>query len=220
MNQKQIAGERAVEFIEDGMVVGLGTGSTVYFSLLALGERVKAGLQIQGIPTSEATTKLAKQLQIPLTDFAAQPVLDITIDGADAVLPDLSLIKGGGGALLREKLVASASKKMIVVADESKQVATFDHAVIPIEVVPFAWETTAERIRQLGGRTHLRCQGEQVFVTDNHNFILDTTFAEVGDVAALQQSLKLLTGVVETGLFPNLADMVIIGTTDGVHILS
>jgi ribose 5-phosphate isomerase A len=201
------------------MKVGLGTGSTVYYAILKIGALVKDGLHMVGIPTSNQTEALAKELGIPLTNFAQTPVLDVTIDGADAVLPDLSLIKGGGGALLREKLVASSSKRFIVVVDESKLVDTFDGLPIPIEVVPFAWETTAERIRKMGGNPTLRMKDDQTFVTDNHNYILDTTFEHAGSTSHLHETLKNITGVVDTGLFPDLADKVIVAGENETRIL-
>lgn len=216
---KRVAGERALDYVKDGMVLGLGTGSTVYYTLQKLGRLVQEGLQIKGIPTSKATEVMAKELGIPLTNFREHPVLDITIDGADAVTPKLELVKGGGGALLREKLVAGASKQMIVIVDESKRVDSFDGVSIPVEVVPFAVETTVERIRALGGRPTMRQDGDELFVTDNAHYIVDVTFASVPDVAALHDRLKRLTGVVETGLFPDLASFVIVGSARGVDVV-
>ncbi|GMA60508.1 ribose-5-phosphate isomerase RpiA [Alicyclobacillus fastidiosus] len=216
---KRAAGERALDYVKDGMVLGLGTGSTVYYTLQKLGRLVQEGLKIQGIPTSKATEEMARELNIPLTDFVRHPVLDLTIDGADAVTPKLELIKGGGGALLREKLVASASKRMIVIIDESKQVDSFDNLEIPVEVIPFAVETTVERIRALGGTPVLRERGQSLFVTDNGHYIVDVKFPSVTDVSNLHDTLKRLTGVVETGLFPDLASHVIVGTEQGVREL-
>lgn len=218
MDPKKAAGEAAAEYVKDGMIVGLGTGSTVYFTLMKLGELVRAGLSIKGIPTSDATRRIATEQSIPLTDFRSHPELDLVIDGADAVDPQFALIKGGGAALLREKLVASAAKKMIVVADDSKRYNNFNGLSIPVEVVQFAWETTERRIINLGGHPILRMadDGDPV-VTDNHNYILDTTFSEISDVSGVHTSLKQLTGVVETGLFPRFADIVIYGSERGVE---
>lgn len=217
MNKKQLAGEQAVSYVEDGMILGLGTGSTVYWSIMKLGELVRKGLRVKGIPTSEETAALARQLEIPLTTFAAHPRIDVTIDGADAVTPDFSLIKGGGGALLREKLVANASSRMIVVIDDGKLAETFEGVEIPIEVVPFGWETTASRIAMLGGETTMRQQDDEPFVTDNHNYILDARFGVISGIDKLHANLKAMCGVVETGLFIGLADTIIIGGDDGVE---
>lgn len=216
MNKKQMAAERAVEYVQDGMFLGLGTGSTVYYALAQLSLRVRDGLRIQGIPTSEETARLAVEFGIPLTHFRDHPKLDLTIDGADAVAPDFSLIKGGGAALLREKLVASASSQMVVVVDDAKLYNTFDGVSIPIEVVPFAWETTANRIESLGASFTLREKDGHAVVTDNHNYILDVMFPSVVNPSETHASLKSLTGVVETGLFTDLADVIVIASDDGV----
>ncbi|TDY47881.1 ribose-5-phosphate isomerase [Alicyclobacillus sacchari] len=220
MDKKQLAGVEAANYVKDGMKVGLGTGSTVYYTITELGRRVAAGLNIVGIPTSAATEALAKELQIPLTTFQECPRLDLTIDGADAVTPDFQLIKGGGGALLREKLVAAASDKLLIVVDDGKLYDSFAGLSIPIEVVPFAWETTARRIANSGGKWTLRERDGGPFVTDNHNYILDTVFEPVANPGRLQDVLKAMTGVVETGLFIDMADVVIVGRGDGVQTLS
>ncbi|WP_067617407.1 ribose-5-phosphate isomerase RpiA [Alicyclobacillus acidiphilus] len=219
MDKKQLAGEAAVKYVEDGMVIGLGTGSTVYYALLKLGERVAEGLRIQGIPTSEATAELANRLHIPLTTFAQNPRLDLTIDGADSVTPDFHLIKGGGGALLREKLVAAASDRLIVIVDDSKLAQTFEGVSIPVEVVPFAWETTAARLAEIGGRWTLRMKDGKPFVTDNHNYILDTVFDRIPSVPDLESTLKRMIGVVESGLFIGMTSTLIVGYVDGARIV-
>ncbi|WP_206832418.1 ribose-5-phosphate isomerase RpiA [Alicyclobacillus fructus] len=216
MEKKRMAGEEAANRICSGMKVGLGTGSTAYYTIVEVGRRVREGLDIVAIPTSRETERLARELGIPLTDFRSCPRLDLTIDGADAVTPDLQLIKGGGGALLREKLVASISDELIIVVDDSKLYDSLSGLAIPVEVVPFAWETTARRIEQLGGRWTLRERDGEVFVTDNHNYILDTVFDEVHDPADLARRLKLTTGVVESGLFIDMASEVAVGTDAGV----
>ncbi|MBF8378805.1 ribose-5-phosphate isomerase RpiA [Alicyclobacillus mali] len=217
MEKKRIAGEEAAKRIQSGMRVGLGTGSTAYYTIVEVGKRVREGLDIVAIPTSRETERLARELGIPLTDFRSCPRLDLTIDGADAVTPDLQLIKGGGGALLREKLVASISDELIIVVDDSKLYDSLSGLAIPVEVVPFAWETTATRIEQLGGRWKLRERNGEAFITDNHNFILDTVFDEVADPADLARRLKLTTGVVDSGLFIDMAREVAVGTAAGVE---
>jgi ribose 5-phosphate isomerase A len=217
---KRRAGERAAELVADGMVVGLGTGSTVYWTLQRLGERVREGLRIRGISTSRRTEELALALGIPLTSFGDIGELDLTVDGADEIDPRLDLIKGAGGALLREKMVAAASRRLIIVADGSKLVSTLGARPLPVEVVPFGHQATARRIAALGGVPALRLVGEQPFVTDNGNYVVDCAFDAISDPASLQRELKLLTGVVETGLFVGLADLAVIGTTEGITTLT
>lgn len=217
---KRRAGERAADMVTDGMVVGLGTGSTVYWTLQRLGERVQQGLRIRGVPTSRRTEELALALGIPLTSFADVGELDLTIDGADEIDPRLDLIKGGGGALLREKIVAAASRRLIVVADRSKLVPTLGVRPLPVEVIPFGHQMTARRVAALGCVPALRLADGQPFVTDNGNYIFDCPFGAIPDLAHLQRELKLLTGVVETGLFVGMADLVVIGTSDGVDLLT
>ena len=199
--QKRRAGERAAEFVENGMIVGLGTGSTVNWTICRLGELLKDGLDIRGVPTSISTEKLAVELGIPLTDFSEIGTVDLTIDGADEIDQSLDLIKGGGGALLREKLVAAASKSLIIVADESKIVRVLGAFRVPVEIVPFAWETTSRRIAGLGYAPSLRTIDGQPQLSDNSNYIVDCDCGEIDDPAKLHAQLKDLTGVVETGLF-------------------
>jgi ribose 5-phosphate isomerase A len=219
MEAKKLAGEKAAEFIENGMKIGLGTGSTVYWTILRVGQLVKEGLQIEAIPTSKQTEALAKEHGIPLTDFSKVTQLDLTIDGADEIDEHFNLIKGGGGALLREKLVAAASKHFIVVADESKLVKTLGQFPLPVEVTPFAWEVTAQRIVSLNGNPVLRKKENQTFITDNGNYILDCHFKQISNPADLHNKLKLITGIVETGLFTNLTDMVVAGTENGARLM-
>ncbi len=219
-HEKQRAGEHAASFVQDGMTIGLGTGSTVAWTIRKLGEMVQQGLQIRGIPTSNRTEDLARQVGIPLTSFAEVEELDVTIDGADEVGPNLALIKGGGGALLREKMVASASRRLIIVVDSSKRVPVLGKFPLPEEIVPFGWEVTARRIACLGGRPQRRMYPDGgPYVTDNGNYILDCAFGEIRDPAGLERSLKLLPGVVETGLFVGLADTVVVGLPDGVEVI-
>lgn len=212
MNEKQLAGEKATEFVRDGMTLGLGTGTTVYWTIQRLGELVRRGLRIRGIPTSRRTEEQARAAGIPLTSFAEVSELDLTIDGADEVNPSLDLIKGGGGALLREKLVATASRQLMIVIDSTKRVETLGRFPLPVEVVPFAWEITARRVAALGCAPRLRTAEGEPFVTDNGNYLLDCAFGAIPRPAELHDALKRLTGVVETGLFVGMADLVIVGT--------
>ena len=219
MNLKQQAGERAVEFVKDGMTIGMGTGSTVYWTIRRLGELVQEGLKIRIVPTSKQTENLAIEQHISLVTFADVRELDLTIDGADEINPELDLIKGGGGALLREKLVATASKQLIVVADQSKVVSRLGTVPLPVEVVPFGWETTIRRIENLKLSATLRIREGKVFITDNGNYILDCHCGKIENPVNLHHQLKLLTGVVETGLFTRMASIAVIASADGVRII-
>ncbi|MFD2611158.1 ribose-5-phosphate isomerase RpiA [Paenibacillus gansuensis] len=218
MNGKQAAGELAVKYIQDGMNVGLGTGSTVYWTILKLGERVREGLQVRAVPTSVRTEELAREQGIPLIQFAdlARP-LDLTIDGADEVNPQLSLIKGGGGALLREKLVAAYSERFIVVADDTKEVAALGRFPLPVEVVPFGWEITSRRLAALGCEPILRRSDRDgtTYHTDNGNYILDCRFGTISDPGSLGRELNALPGVVEHGLFVGMAERCLLGGENG-----
>ncbi len=216
LNLKQLAGSHAVSFVESGMKVGLGSGSTVYYTLLALGEKVRAGLDIIGIPTSERTAQIAREQGIQLPTFEATPQLDLTIDGADEFDPQLQLIKGGGGALYREKLVASISDRLIIVVDERKEVSVLGAFPLPVEVVPFGLSITEQRLSTWELKPKLR-QNEQgaPYLTDNGNYILDCHVGHIPDPPALHLQLKSLVGVVETGLFIDMADLVILADQTG-----
>jgi ribose 5-phosphate isomerase A len=218
---KRQAAEAAVAYVEDGMVLGLGSGSTAELALHALAARVVAGLQVSGVPTSERTAALARQLGVPLTDFAAHSKLDLAIDGADEVEPtSLALIKGRGGALLREKIVASASRRFLVVVDETKLVPKLGRGAVPIEVVAFGSQTVLARLEKAGVRpTVRRSAGGSPFVTDGGNYIVDCATGPVNDEAALDQRLRSVVGVVETGLFLGLTDQVIVATPAGIRLL-
>lgn len=220
-NAKRLAGERAVELVEDGMTVGLGTGSTAYWAVARLGERVREeGLRVRCIPTSRRTAEQARALGIPLVTFADVRELDLTIDGADEIGPGLALVKGGGGALLREKLVAAASRRLVVVADASKRVERLGRFPLPVEVVPFAWEVTARRVAEATGREPAaRREGAELYVTDNGNYVLDCPCGEIGDPARLERELKLLPGVVECGLFVGLAELAFVADGDAVELI-
>jgi len=218
--EKEAAGRAAAKLVRDGDIVGLGTGSTAYFAVVALGERVKAGLKIIGIPTSIQTADLARAVGIPLTTLDDHPEIDITIDGADEVDPKLNLIKGGGGALLREKVVASASKKMIVVADSGKIVSALGKFPLPVEVISFARTVVEKKIVSLGASPKLRTKPDGgPFLTDNGNQILDCSFGKIADPAALALTLSNIPGIVEHGLFIRLASVALVGRGDRVEEL-
>jgi ribose 5-phosphate isomerase A len=218
--QKRAAAEAAAAMVQDGMVIGLGTGSTAFFAIEALIRRVREGLRIAAIPTSERSAAQARDGGIPLTSFAEHPRLDLAIDGADEIqVGSLNLIKGLGGALLREKIVAAAAERLIIVADGRKLVERLGgRAAVPIEVVPFGWETTAGRLRGLGTEPVLRCDhAGQPFRTDGGNLILDCRFGAIGDPAGLDQMLGQVIGVVETGLFIGMARMALVADQSGVR---
>ncbi|EPC8417666.1 ribose 5-phosphate isomerase A [Bacillus wiedmannii] len=220
MNLKQLAGEYAANFVKDGMKVGLGTGSTVYWTIQKLGERVKEGLSFQAVPTSKETEVLAKQLNISLISLNDVQSLDLTIDGADEIDANLQLIKGGGGALLREKIVATSSKELIIIADESKLVTHLGTFPLPIEIIPFSWKQTERNIQSLGCQTTLRLKNNETFITDNNNMIIDCIFPHnITNPTNLHTQLKMITGVVETGLFVNMTSKAIIGTKNGIKEL-
>lgn len=219
---KREASEAAVALVADGMAVGLGTGSTAAFAVEALGRRVYEGLQVVAIPTSERTAKQATALGIKLITFADRQRLDLTIDGADEIARgSLDLIKGLGGALLREKLVAAASDRLVIVADETKLVDRLgNHTAVPVEVVAFGWETTALRLTALGvSPAPRRDSSGQLFRTDGGNMILDCACGAIADPAALDRALSAVIGVVETGLFSAMAERAIVAGEGGVQTL-
>ena len=219
--EKEAAGRAATKLVRDGDVVGLGTGSTAYFAVVALGERVKLGLKIVGIPTSIQTADLARQLGIPLTTLDEHTEIDITIDGADEVDPKLNLIKGGGGALLREKVVASVTKKMVVVADSGKIVPALGKFPLPVEVISFARTVVEKKIVALGATTKLRTKPDgSPFLTDNCNPILDCSFGKIDDPAALALALSNTPVIVEHGLFIGIAKLALVGRGSSVEEIS
>ena len=218
---KKLAGEEAVKYVKDGMIVGLGTGSTIEYTLRKLGEKVKEGLKIQGIPTSIHTKRIAKEENIPLTTLEENPEIDLTIDGADEVDSYLNLIKGGGGALTREKIIAFNSKKVIIVIDDSKVVKALGiDFPLPVEVIKFGWTSTKKTIEEFGCEVKLReIMDNEPYITDNGNYILDCEFERIEDPEKLDTDLNLIPGVVETGLFIGLVNEVIVGSKSGVKTL-
>jgi len=220
--EKEAAARASLAFVREGNVVGLGTGSTAAYAVRFLGERVRAGLKIRGIPTSVHTKELATSLGIPLTtldefqqtDFQG---IDVTIDGADEFDPQLHLIKGGGGALLREKIIASASRQVVIIADSSKQVAVLGKFPLPVEVIPFAQPLIARRIAALGATVKLRQDAKgNAFVSDEGHHILDCSFGQIPDPPALARTLSDMPGIVEHGLFIDLATVVLMAKGEKV----
>jgi len=230
---KKLAGEEAVKYIEDEMIVGLGTGSTVEYTLCKLGKLVRDGLNIQCIPTSVHTKRRAQEEKIPLTTLEERPEIDITIDGADEVDSQLNLIKGGGGALTREKIIAYNSKKLIIIIDDSKIVKALGiDFPLPVEVVKFGWQSTKKALEQFGWQPEKesleevgctvelrKIMGDEPFITDNGNYILDCEFERISFPEELEKDINNTPGVVENGLFIGLADEVIVGGKQGVLTL-
>ncbi|MBS0152185.1 MAG: ribose-5-phosphate isomerase RpiA [Nitrospira sp.] len=218
---KKAAALKAVEFVRDGMVVGLGTGSTAKHLVMALGEQVRAGMKLRAVPTSLETAELARQVGISLIDTENRWEIDVAIDGADQVDPQFNLIKGGGGALLKEKIVAASAQQFIVMVDQTKQVPALGGSFpLPIEIIPFGWGSTAREIEALTrGRVVLRERNGAPFKTEAGHLILDVHLDRIDQPAELETALNLIPGVVETGLFVNRTHLLIVGASDGVHIL-
>ncbi len=216
---KRQAAERSMIYVKDGMRVGLGTGTTSRFVLELLGERVRAGLRIVGVPTSSGAEALARAQGIPLATFAEVGERDIAIDGADEVGPDLALIKGGGGALLHEKVVATAAREFIVVVGEGKVVPMLGRFPLPVEAISFAGPLVERRLEQLGASPVLRMRGEAPFVTDEGNWIYDCHFGTIPNPAQTAAALRAIIGVVEHGLFLDTATRVIVADAQGISVL-
>lgn len=223
---KREAAERALQFVEDGMIVGLGTGSTAAHFVDLLGQKVSQGLKVTGIATSKATERQAEALGIPLASLDDEPEIDLTVDGADEVDSTLRLIKGGGGALLREKIVASASERVVIVADQSKLVERLGAFPLPIEVVPFGFKVSLAMIEDIADELGLEGEIRQrlgqdgkPFISDGGNFIVDCAFGHLDDPEALAELLPFTPGVVDHGLFIGLADQAIIAGADGVRVI-
>jgi ribose 5-phosphate isomerase A len=216
---KRMCAEEAAREVNSGDIVGLGTGSTVYYTIKYLGGLVKEeGLGIVGIPTSKATEKIARSSGIKLSSFEEYQEIDIAIDGTDQADGNLNLIKGGGGAHVREKIVASTAKRFIVVADEAKMVEKLS-APVPIEILPFSLGLVMKEVERLNGTPLLRLSGSDYFVTDNNNYIIDADFGEIRDPKDLESKINRIRGVVENGLFIDMASEIFVGTNEGVKAL-
>ncbi len=217
ISEKQRSAEAACEYVKDGMIVGLGTGSTAEFAVNKIGELVRNGLSIRGIPTSDSTKILAESEGIPLIDFSETMFIDLTIDGADEIDANLNMIKGGGAALLREKIVASASREEIIIVSVSKLVQQLGAFPLPVEVIPFGWQVVFNQLESLQGNPELRLKQGQPSVTDQGNFIVDCHFRKIENPEQLEQHLNMIPGVVENGLFINLCTRMIMA--DGENII-
>ncbi|HLF34416.1 MAG TPA: ribose-5-phosphate isomerase RpiA [Cyclobacteriaceae bacterium] len=219
-HEKKLAAKEAVKLIRQGQVVGLGTGSTAYFAILEIADMIRNGLQIKAVPTSVRSRELAEQLNIPLIDIHTIDSIDITIDGADEFTRELNLIKGGGGALLREKVVAAMTREQIIIADSAKKVDKLGKFHLPVEVIPFAASYVMNRLRDLKGAGTIRQKDGSPFLTDQGNFIIDTDFGIIDEPAKLAEKLDEIVGLVEHGLFINLAHKVIMGQGDKTVIFN
>ncbi|MDR4500565.1 MAG: ribose-5-phosphate isomerase RpiA [Nitrospirales bacterium] len=216
---KRAAAEKSLEFIQDGNIVGLGTGTTVRYLLEALAVRVKEGLRIQGVPTSRSTAALATELHIPILSDDEAWDIDVAIDGADEVDPHFNLIKGGGGALLREKIIASTAKKFVVIVDHAKLVTVLGSSFpLPVEVTPFGWPNTVRQIEHLGYQASPRQRDGKLFVTDNQNYILDLHGGTISNPWGLTQQLNAIPGVVENGLFVGLTSALVVASPQGISV--
>jgi ribose 5-phosphate isomerase A len=215
--EKEVAAKASLQFVRDGQIVGLGSGSTAAHFIRLLGELVRNGLRIRGIPTSEHSRQQAASLGIPLTTLDECPEIDVTVDGADEVDPQLRLIKGGGGALLREKIVASATRKQVIIVDESKRVPVLGRFPLPVEVIKFAQTVVTKKIEALGAAVSLRRTPDgEPYLTDENNHILDCRFGQILDVEGLSRQLGDMPGVVEHGLFIGMASVVLVASGDGI----
>lgn len=221
MKLKEEAAREAVKAVKDGMVVGLGSGSTASIAIKLIGEKVRDGMKIVGIPTSRDSEILGKSVGIKIGELKDHPEVDVTIDGADEVDPHLNLVKGLGGALVREKIVAVATKMEIIVVDDSKLVEHLcQKASLPVEIVKFSHEATMRRLSKLGCVPKLRVRDGDVFVTDNGNYIADCKFPRIDNPAKMESDLNLVPGVVDNGLFVGLASKVIVASMDGVRTIN
>lgn len=213
---KQLVAKQAAQLVQNNMTVGIGSGSTIYYLIQELGKRVKKGLFFRAIPTSKKTAALAAAENIPLAELNAVDYIDLTIDGADEIDANLQLIKGGGGALLQEKMVAAASRELLILADYTKLVQHLGKFPLPLEVIPFGWKHVQRNLRETYQiETALRMQDDQPFISDHGHYILDCPFAQIENPDILSYDLNAIPGVVDNGLFINMADMALVGYPDG-----
>lgn len=219
MNQKKQAGIEAAKYVKDGMIVGLGTGSTAKYVVDAIGEMVKNGLQIKAVPTSKATAEQALGLGIPLLDINDVEFIDVVIDGVDEIDPEFNATKGGGAALFREKIVASLGKEVIWIMDESKLVDKMGAFPLPVEILPYGYKVVYRQLEALGLNPKMRMNGEELLVTDNGNYIVDLHTGVPVDVEDIRKKLANIVGVLETGQFLKMCNRIIVGTDAGVKVI-
>ena len=215
MNPKKLAAEKAVEFIEDGMVIGLGTGSTAYWAIQKIAQRIQEGLRIRAVASSRNSEELANKLGIPIVAFSEIDVIDLTIDGADEVDSPFKLNQGWRRRISREKILAINSKRFFVIVDESKQVEHLGQFPLPVEIVPFAANLTINKLKELGYNTRIRMSNDKEYITDNGNIIVDCSFEKIAEPIELNKQINLIPGVVDNGLFTRMVSSLVIGYNDG-----
>lgn len=219
MKQKRIAGEKAAEYIKDGMILGLGTGSTAYYMIKKVGELVENGMNLKAVATSQSTENLAKKLNIPLVHIDEIERIDLCIDGVDEIDKDFNAIKGGGGALFREKIVATLANKVIWIMDESKLVDSIGKFPLPIEVLPYGYTQVIKKLKEYSFNPTIRMKDENIFITDNGNYIIDLHIRKPMNITDVYNKVNGITGVLEIGLFINMCTRIIIGTDSGIKII-
>lgn len=219
MESKRLAGEKATEYIQDGMILGLGTGTTAYYMIKKIGELVQKGMRIQCVATSKNTEKLAKELHIPLLSIDEVERVDLAIDGVDEIDKQFNAIKGGGGALFREKIVASQAREVIWIMDESKLVDHIGRFPLPIEVLPYGYKQIIKKLNEYELNPIIRMDKNQIFITDNGNYIIDLHIGSPMDIRDTYKKINSVTGILETGLFLNMCQRIIVGTNNGVKVI-
>ncbi|OVE68623.1 ribose 5-phosphate isomerase A [Clostridium diolis] len=220
MDQKRVAGEKSAEYIKNGMILGLGTGSTAYYMIKKVGELIKNGMEIKAVATSKSTESLARELKIPLLSIDEVDRIDLAIDGVDEIDNEFNAIKGGGGALFREKIVASLANEVIWIMDESKLVDGIGKFPLPVEILPYGYKHVIKELQDYSLNPKIRMKEEEIFVTDNGNYIVDLHIGKPMNINDVYNKVNKITGVLETGLFINMCDRIIIGTSSGTKIIN
>ncbi|NSB15029.1 ribose-5-phosphate isomerase RpiA [Clostridium beijerinckii] len=220
MDQKRVAGEKSTEYIKDGMILGLGTGSTAYYMIKKVGELIKNGMKIKAVATSKSTESLARELKIPLLSIDEVDRIDLAIDGVDEIDNEFNAIKGGGGALFREKIVASLANEVIWIMDESKLVDGIGEFPLPVEILPYGYKHVIKELQDYSLNPKIRMKEEEIFVTDNGNYIVDLHIGKPMNINDVYNKVNRITGVLETGLFINMCNRIIIGTNSGAKIIN
>lgn len=220
MDQKRVAGEKSTEYIKDGMILGLGTGSTAYYMIKKVGELIKNGMKIKAVATSKSTESLARELKIPLLSIDEVDRIDLAIDGVDEIDNEFNAIKGGGGALFREKIVASLANEVIWIMDESKLVDGIGEFPLPVEILPYGYKHVIKELQDYSLNPKIRMKEEEIFVTDNGNYIVDLHIGKPMNINDVYNKVNKITGVLEIGLFINMCDRIIIGTSSGTKIIN
>lgn len=220
MDQKRVAGEKSTEYIKDGMILGLGTGSTAYYMIKKVGELIKNGMKIKAVATSKSTESLARELKIPLLSIDEVDRIDLAIDGVDEIDNEFNAIKGGGGALFREKIVASLANEVIWIMDESKLVDGIGEFPLPVEILPYGYKHVIKELQDYSLNPKIRMKEEEIFVTDNGNYIVDLHIGKPMNISDVYNKVNRITGVLETGLFINMCNRIIIGTNSGAKIIN